>query len=625
MNLNKSLQKQLLNLPQFYRRLFILILDIILIIASIYPNLNRLSVNQNDPLISYQWLLISPVICIPILFFLGNYRSLTRYLGSKSAYLLSFRLFISLFFTYLFGIIFNRDIPDLSVWIWIWLTSSSIMSLSRFLIRDWLQSVLIDSKNRRLNTIIYGAGDAGVILSKSLKIARLDKIVAFVDDDSQLWGSEIDGIKILSPKNLNQFIRNQKVEKVLLAMPQIKLKDKKRIIKNLNEVTVSILEVPTLAEIASGQLIIESLKPVNINDLLGRDVAEKENSLIEKGITSKVIMVTGGGGSIGSELCIQLLNHSPKSLIIIERNESSLYNLIEKLKIYSGESGTEIEYILGDIANDAFINNILKKYKVQVIFHTAAYKHVPIVEENQISGIENNLINTYKLCQLALKNNIESFLFISSDKAVRPTNTMGATKRAAELIVQASNEIKKECCFSIVRFGNVIGSSGSVVPLFQKQIAKGGPITITNKKVIRYFMTIEEAVGLVLQVQTLAKGGDVFLLDMGKPVKIIDLAYQMAKLNGKTIKDRSNPNGDLEILEIGLRPGEKLYEELLISGKSLQTEHPLIYNALETGLPYDVIEESIKNIGLHISRNNKNDAIKCLKEVVPEWEIEQNI
>ena len=624
MNLNKSIQQEILNLPQFYRRLFILFLDIALIIASIYPNINRFTVTQNEQLSSYQWLIISPVICIPILFFLGNYRSLTRYIGSISAYLLSFRLFISFFFTYLFGIIFGKAIPNLSIWIWIWLTSTSLMSLSRFLIRDWIQSVLIDSKNRRSNTIIYGAGNAGVILSKSLKIARLDKILAFVDDDSKLWGNEIDGIKILSPKNLNQFIRSQKVEKVLLAMPLINLKDKKRIIKNLNEVTVSILEVPTLAEIASGQLIIDTLKPVNINDLLGRDVAEKENGLIEQGTKSRIIMVTGGGGSIGSELCIQLLNHSPKSLIIIERNESSLYNLIEKLKKYSDDFITEIIYILGDISNEAFINNILKKYNVQVIFHTAAYKHVPIVEENQLSGIENNLINTYKLCQLALKNNVESFLFISSDKAVRPTNTMGASKRAAELIVQASNELKKECCFSIVRFGNVIGSSGSVVPLFQKQIAKGGPITITNKKVIRYFMTIEEAVGLVLQVQTLAKGGDVFLLDMGKPVKIIDLAYQMAKLNGKTIKDTSNPEGDLEIVEIGLRPGEKLYEELLISGKSITTQHPLIYKAIESELPYEVIEKSIKTIERNISKNNKSGAIKCLKEIVPEWEIETN-
>ena len=625
MNLNKSVQIRLLNLPQYYRRLVILLLDIVLIIASIYPNINRLTVNQNQELSSYQWLLIAPVICIPILFFLGNYRSLTRYLGSKSAYLLSFRLFVALFFTYLFGIVFGKAIPNLSIWIWIWLTATSIMSLSRFLIRDWLQNILTNSKNRRLNTVIYGAGNAGVILSKSLKIARLDRIVAFVDDDSELWGNEIDGIKILSPKKLNQFIRSQKVEKVLLAMPSIKLKDKKRIIKNLEEVTVSILEVPTLAEIASGQLIIESLKPVNINHLLGREVAEKENSLIDKGTKSKIIMVTGGGGSIGSELCIQLLNHSPKSLIIIERNESSLYNLIEKLKKYSVESFTEIIYILGDISNDAFIDNILQKYNVEVIFHAAAYKHVPIVEKNQLSGIENNLINTYKLCQLAIKNNVKSFLFISSDKAVRPTNTMGATKRAAELVVQASNELKKDCYFSVVRFGNVIGSSGSVVPLFQKQIAQGGPITITNKKVIRYFMTIEEAVGLVLQVQFLAKGGDVFLLDMGKPVKIIDLAHQMAKLNGKTVKGTTHPDGDLEIVEIGLRPGEKLYEELLISGKSVKTQHPLIYKALESMLPYEIIEEFIRKIGLSISKNNKNHAIKLLKEIVPEWEIETNI
>ena len=622
MNLNLSLQKRLLGLPQFYRRLLILLLDIILINSSIYPNINRLKANQVGEIIPYQWLLISPIICIPILFILGNYRSLTRYLGSKSVYLLSFRLLVSFIFAYIFGIILGKPIPNLSIWIWIWLTSSSIMSLSRFLIRDWLQSIFF-IKKRRSNTVIYGAGNAGVMLSKSLKIGRLDRIVAFVDDNPQLWGSEIDGIKILSPNNLNKFIKSQKVEKVLLAMPLIKLKDKKKIIKNLDEVTVSILEVPTLAEIASGQLIIESLKPININELLGRDVAEKEITV--KGINSKAIMVTGGGGSIGTELCLQLLNHLPKSLIIIERNESSLYNLIEKLKIPSVDCLTEIIYILGDISNDAFIDNILKKYNVQVIFHTAAYKHVPIVEENQLSGIENNLINTYKLCQLTLKNNIESFLFISSDKAVRPTNTMGATKRAAELIVQASNELKKECCFSIVRFGNVIGSSGSVVPLFQKQIAQGGPITITNKKVIRYFMTIEEAVGLVLQVLFLAKGGDVFLLDMGKPVKIIELAYQMAKLNGKTIKDKTNPNGDLEMIEIGLRPGEKLYEELLISGKSISTKHSLIYKAIESVLPYEVIEESIKNIELNIRKNNKDNAIKCLKEIVPEWEIENNI
>ncbi|MBO8232399.1 polysaccharide biosynthesis protein [Prochlorococcus marinus str. MU1402] len=619
MNFNISLQRKLLSLPQFYRRILILFLDILLIIAAIYPNYSRFLI-QGEQLNSYQWLLISPAICIPILFILGNYRSLTRYLGSKSVYLLSFRLLISFFFTYIFGIIFGKAIPDLSIWIWIWLTSTSLMSLSRFLIRDWLQSIFF-IKRRRSNTVIYGAGNAGVILSKSLKIARLDRIIAFVDDDPQLWGNEIDGIKIISPKNLNQFIKSKKIEKVLLAMPLIKLKDKKRIVNSLNEVTVSILEVPTLAEIASGQLIVENLKPVNINDLLRRDVAKKEVKLIQKGINSKIIMITGGGGSIGSELCLQLLNYLPKKLIIIERNESSLYDLIHKLKKYSSNCLTEVVYILGDISHDVFVDNLMNKYNVQVIFHAAAYKHVPIVEENQLSGIENNLINTYKLCQLSLKNNIENFLLISSDKAVRPTNTMGATKRAAELIVQASDKLKKECSFSIVRFGNVIGSSGSVVPLFQKQISQGGPITITDKKVIRYFMTIEEAVGLVLQVQSLAKGGDVFLLDMGKPVKIIDLAYQMAKLNGKIIKDSTNPHGDIDIIEIGLRPGEKLYEELLISGKSIRTQHPLIYKAIESLLPYEEIEEAIQKIKLHISKNNKNDAIKCLKEMVPEWEI----
>ena len=438
---------------------------------------------------------------------------------------------------------------------------------------------------------------------------------------SNIWNRYIDGIPIKSRKYLLKKVKS--IDQLLIAIPSLNKKEKKKIIHFAQSLKIPILKVPSIKDIYSGISKINTLKHIEIEDILGRESVKDFKSIIKSDIFNSIICVTGAGGSIGSELCSQLIKLNPYKIILIEQNEHALYQINNKLCKLKN-SNTEIISFLGNCSDLSFLENIFQKYPIKIILHAAAYKHVPIVENNPLTGIANNVFSTRELCLTANKFNIKKMMFISTDKAVRPSSIMGASKRLAELIMiyfsLKNSENDESPCFSMVRFGNVLGSSGSVVPLFNKQISEGGPITITHPDVVRYFMTIEEAAQLVIQATILGKGGDLFHLDMGDPVSIKHLAYQLVQLRGLTIKDKNNPNGDIEIKFTGLRDGEKLYEELLINGNSESTSHPYIYKVDEEKVYFKDFWNKLLEIEKSIKDNNLNLSLQLLKEFVPEWD-----
>ena len=462
-------------------------------------------------------------------------------------------------------------------------------------------------------------------LAASLKVNKQYKVVCFVDDVPNMWGRTIWDIPIKSRGFLNE---KSKFDEILLAKPSLTKQEIRGIVEDSKKIGISILQIPSIEDLTSGIQTIDSLRPVPIEELLGRDLITAKLDNIKPHIEGKSICVTGGGGSIGKELCKQILKLKPKKLIIFENNEPSLYAIHQELSEKVHEK-VDIYPVLGSAQNLSLLQNVFKKNNVSIVFHAAAYKHVPIVEKNPISGILNNVFSTKVVCDAALNSSIKQIILVSTDKAVRPENIMGASKRLAEMIIQgfAEEERLKKIknpnydmkLFSMVRFGNVLASSGSVVPLFKKQIANGGPITLTHKDIVRYFMTITEAVNLVLNSATMAEGGDVFLLDMGEPIKIYSLAEQMIKLSGLTIKSPNNPKGDIEIIETGLRPGEKLFEELLLNAKAQPSSHPLIFKGIEDYIPKNILLEKLKTLYIHLNNDDIKKSLETLSELVPEW------
>lgn len=577
----------------------------------------------------YYWLfVVYIVIGLPIYLFTGQYKGITRYAGSSLAYLVLFRVFLITLGSFLIGNLLNFQLPSLSKYISIWLILTGLTVGARILIRDILvitQGKRYKSSKSFTNLAIYGAGSAGAQWARSMKNSNSFDIKYFVDDSPLLWGRMLFGIPVISPDDLNKFKNG--IDNILLAIPSISRKRKSLLVDKLQSNGFKVLQIPTIEEITSGSARIDSIRPIDIEDLLCRDKVSPEEILLSKEIKNSVVCVSGAGGSIGSELCLQIIKNKPKALIIIEISEVSLYTIIQKLESISPNK-IPIKAFLCDCTNSLRINKIFAEEKVEVIFHAAAYKHVPIVENNPISGIYNNVFSTKVLCEASILNNSRLMVLISTDKAVRPTNVMGCSKRLSELVVQAyakeksliqESKFESKTTFAMVRFGNVLGSSGSVVPLFKKQINSGGPITITHPEVIRYFMTISESAQLVLQAAALATGGDVFLLDMGNPVKIKYLAEQMIKLSGLTLKDEENPEGDIEIVFTGLRKGEKLFEELLISAKSEPTKHPLIFRAKEDFIAPSNLWSKLKELKIALKDENLSKTIILMKEFVPEW------
>lgn len=461
---------------------------------------------------------------------------------------------------------------------------------------------LISKKNwfdEREGVVIYGASSAGRQLVDALSQGNRYQPLAFLDEKKRYVGRRVLGLKIYSPQHITQLVKKYGQFKVLIATPKVDPIRLKQIVAHIEPHALELLIVPGMSDIVSGKRTIDELREVSVDELLGRKPVQPIAELLSANITDKIVMVSGAGGSIGKELCRQIVLNKPKELILLDVSEALLYEIHQELSEILSESSNNlhVEPLIGNVQNGMLMRHIFSKHNVQTIYHAAAYKHVPMVENNVIAGVTNNVLGTYEIAQAAIHCQVETFVLISTDKAVRPTNVMGATKRLAELVLQGFAKKDHNTRFVMVRFGNVLGSSGSVVPLFKKQIKRGGPITITHPDIIRYFMTIPEAAQLVIQAGAMGTGGDVFVLDMGNPVKIVDLAYKMTHLMGLTIKDENTPNGDIEIHYSGLRPGEKLYEELLIGNNAEKTQHQRILTANERSLHYsavDVIIEQLK-------------------------------
>ena len=493
------------------------------------------------------------------------------------------------------------------LYIWIW---NSRIVLQFFISRTLHPEFYAQKKE---NVLIYGVGHITKDLMHVLHQTHQFKIVGIIDVNDNFIGARVLGVKVYPKDNLESLIRELEVNHVFFVLPSHQRHIQERIVKQLENVPVKISEIPSLEEITSGRIKLSDIKPVDVLDVLQRNTVKPDTSLLAKNIKDKVVMVTGAGGSIGSELCRQILKQQPKALVLFELSEYALYAIHGELQKLAKNMQQERQlptvtplYVhLGSVTNQKLIELLCNQYDVQTIYHAAAYKHVPIVESNEYEGVINNFVGTFNTLQGAVSAGVETFVAISTDKAVRPTNVMGATKRMAELACQAMAADQSTTTISMVRFGNVLGSSGSVVPLFNKQIAAGGPITLTHPDVTRYFMTIPEAAQLVIQAGAMAHGGEVFVLDMGEPVKIMDLAKRMITLSGLKVKDQNNPNGDIEIVIAGLRPGEKLYEELIIDGDNIEkTQHPLIMKAKEHFYSFDEITNVINEV------QNQNNTTK---------------
>jgi len=549
-------------------------------------------------------ILLAPLLAIPIFYICGLYQSFVRFSGNSIIRILILGITIYSFFWFFVVLISKLVIKPYDFLVINWLVTLFFISGLRLIARKALTLKSYSHKN----VLIYGAGSAAIQLTSVLHYSPDIRVIGFIDDDKNIQGKYISGIKVLKASDIESVIKKYDIAEVLLAIPSLSRKEKAILIDSIKGYGLIIRTIPSLSDLADGKFSISDLKKVRIEDLLNRQVVKPNDDLLNKDINGKNILVTGAGGSIGSELCRQIIKLEPKSLILFDISEVALYLIEQELREY--KSGIRILAMIGNITRKNRLNFILKEYEIDTIYHAAAYKHVPLVEKNTIPGIRCNIFGTLTCIQAAIDNNVGSFVFISTDKAVRPTNIMGASKRFSEQILQvyakqqSLNQDVSKTRISIVRFGNVLNSSGSVVPLFRRQIESGGPVTVTDPNIIRYFMTIEEASQLVIQAGAMGSEGEIFLLDMGEPVYILDLAKNMIRLSGMTIRDNENIDGDIEINFIGLRPGEKLREELLIGKESYKTKHEKIMKAHEEALGYEQINNYINQFEIAIETSD---------------------
>jgi FlaA1/EpsC-like NDP-sugar epimerase len=545
----------------------------------------------------------------------GLYRSVVRYIGARAMVAVAAGVGGSALAIYAIG----RFLPEPAVGLSLATIYAFIALIgvggTRYLAR-W---VLLQPNSTEC-VAIYGAGEAGVRLARALNMGKGLGVVAFIDDKATLRGATIDGVRIFAPSQLPKIIEAQGVTRVLLAVPTASRRRRAEIIRQVEGHGVLVQTIPNLAEIVSGIAQLDELREIDVSDLLGRDPVPPDLSLLDACIRGKSVLVTGAGGSIGSELCRQMVRLGPRRLVLLENSELALYNIERELRLaISPDIPVELVPLLGNAHHKDRASEIVDAFGVQTVYHAAAYKHVPIVEQNVIEGIHNNIVSTWNMAEAALLHGVENFVLISTDKAVNPANVMGATKRFAEMVLQGMSERRGTTLFSTVRFGNVLESSGSVVPLFRDQIRRGGPVTVTHRDVIRYFMTIPEASQLVLQAGAMAQGGDVFVLDMGKPMSIDDLARRMIRLSGLTIKDHDDSDGDIEITYTGLRPAEKLYEELLIGNNVSGTDHPMILRAIEHSLPWSDTQRLLERLLVALDQYDVSGARAILTEAVREY------
>ncbi|MES2783413.1 MAG: nucleoside-diphosphate sugar epimerase/dehydratase [Pseudomonadota bacterium] len=582
----------------------------------------------NSPIRSV--LLVSFLIWPLIFLSLGVYRSIFRFAGSGTITELARAIGIYLvLMTVIFTVIGQPGVPrTIGILVPILFFLALVMSriVVRYIISDLLGQRAFYGEPKRV--LIYGAGSAGQQLALSTRHYPGMYLLGFVDDDSRLRGQRLDGSPVYHSGELETQVERLGVTDILLAVPSMSRSKRKGIVDALQQFSVHVQTLPQIQDIVAGKVSIADLREVEVDDLLGRDAVAPNDLLMGRTILGKTVMVTGAGGSIGSELCRQIMAIGPQKLILVEMTEYALYKIDQELRenAAAGFFRADIE-IFPELINTTAarpVSSLIAAYRPDTIFHAAAYKHVPLVEHNPISGMGNNIISTRNLVRAAEEHDVRHFILISTDKAVRPTNIMGASKRVCEQILQAKAKVGSKTRFTMVRFGNVLGSSGSVVPRFKEQIANGGPVTLTHKEIIRYFMTIPEAAQLVIQAGSMAKGGEVFVLDMGKPVKIYDLACTLINLSGLTVRNDENPDGDIGIEEIGLRPGEKLFEELLIGENPMPTKHKRIMQAMEGHMPWEELSDALDKLEAHVHAGNRDAAVSLLRDLVPEYQPNTN-
>ena len=612
----------LINLSRRNKQTLMVLFDACTVIASIFLAFSLRLGHFYYPTGNNQLLLImiaSPILALPIFYAFGFYREVIRYVGFKALWQINQATTLYAVLWALISFMAVIDGIPRTVILINW--SIVLMSVggSRFFAR-WVlsQENITNPLSQKRNVLIYGAGSAGRELCTALYQSSEYNPVAFVDNSVELYRQSINGLEVFNEDDIEDLIQKHNIKEVLLALPSISRRRRNEIIAILNPLPINVRSLPSVSELAQGKVKIDDLRDVSIKDLLGREPVKPNEELLKLNITGKVVLVTGAGGSIGSELCRQIILQKPKQLILYEINEFSLYNVEQEFdKIEMPH--VEILPVLGSVRDRKRFQNVVKHFSVQTIYHAAAYKHVPLVEYNNSEGVLNNTFGTLIAAEVALAEKVETFVLISTDKAVRPTNTMGATKRIAELVLQALSKQESSTCFTMVRFGNVLDSSGSVIPLFKQQIKNGGPVTVTNANMVRYFMTIPEAVELVVQAGAMGKGGDVFVLDMGEPVRIYDLATKMIQLSGLQVLDEDNLDGDIEIKCIGLRPGEKLYEELLVGDNISQTDSLLIMRAEESMLDWEDLKPILDQLNEAINNSDQEKVRELLIEAVPEF------
>ncbi|WDY59350.1 polysaccharide biosynthesis protein [Pseudomonas sp. PSKL.D1] len=645
----------LVNLSRQQKRLIQVLTDVVLIWLALWLSfIVRLGIDElYNPVKLHGWLFVAaPIVAIPLFIRFGMYRAVMRYFGNdalitiiKAVTLSSLILAVVVFWYSNHQAIVPRSIIFNYWWLSLVIIGGLRLVMRQFFLGDWFagshQIPFASRDDGQIKVAIYGAGTAGNQLQAALRMGRTMRPVAFIDDDSELANRVISGLQVYKPKHLQQLIKETGAQEILLALPSASRARRKEILAFLEPYPLHVRSVPAFADLASGRVKVDDIQDVDIADLLGRDPVPAQEDLLDRCIKKQVVLVTGAGGSIGSELCRQIIGLKPKTMLLFDHSEFNLYSILSELEQRVSRESLSVRLIpiLGSVRNQRHLADVMGTWNVGTVYHAAAYKHVPMVEHNMAEGILNNVFGTLCTAQAALQSGVANFVLISTDKAVRPTNVMGSTKRLSELILQAlsreaapvmygdSTKVSRvnKTRFTMVRFGNVLGSSGSVIPLFHQQIKAGGPLTVTHPKITRYFMTIPEAAQLVIQAGAMGQGGDVFVLDMGEPVKIVELAEKMIHLSGLSVRSAGNPYGDIAIEFSGLRPGEKLYEELLIGDDVSPTAHPMIMVASEDCVDWELLRERLASLLKAVAEDDFARIRLILRELVsgytPEGEI----
>jgi FlaA1/EpsC-like NDP-sugar epimerase len=608
------MRESLIAWPRRAKQLLVVLMDIGLSLLATWLAF-CLRLDQLHMPVGAQWYvyLLAPVLSMPIFIRFGLYRAVFRYTGLAA--MVAVAQAVTLYGVFLFSVLLWQHWPGVprSTGVLQPLVLFLLIAFSRGSARFWLTSLSRNGHDFEGRLLIYGAGVSGVQTAAALANAHQYKLIGFIDDDPRKSGRSINGMVVYPPHKIAQLVEDRRVTDILLALPSVSRARRNAIIESLRPVPVHIRTLPGLSDLTSGRISLRDIKELDVEDLLGRDPVVPDPTLMTRSTSDQVVLVTGAGGSIGSELCRQIALEQPAQLVLFDHNEYGLYTIHQELLALCAAKKLSVAIValLGSVANPRRLREVFGRYRPNWVYHAAAYKHVPLVESNPAEGIANNVLGTLNVASAARECQVANMVLVSTDKAVRPTNVMGASKRMAELVLQALSAKGGKTRFCMVRFGNVLGSSGSVVPLFRSQLASGGPLTVTHPEVTRYFMTIPEAAQLVLYAGAMAKGGEVFVLDMGEPVKIMDLARRMIELSGLTVRDEQAPDGDIAITITGLRPGEKLYEELLIGDNPAQTTHPRIMMAHEEFLQWPELEVELALLRTAVEQDDV-DGIKSV-------------